>query len=144
MGNVGFSNFDIRKKLNIPELGDAIVEIAVKGQKKLAEEILADSQKKVPVDTGTLQRSGTVQTKDNITTISYNTPYAAKQHEDTTLDHSESLRKHEQGEAKYLERPFNEKSSKLEEYIRKEVNRALKRQMNEIYKEATKKYEDNK
>ena len=53
--------------------------------------------------------------------ISANTPYALKQHEDATLNHPNG------GEAKYLERPFNEKAGELEVNIGNEINRILRK-----------------
>ena len=102
---------------------EEILKGAVKGLKITAQNILGESQKLVPVDTGTLQKSGTVKF-DNQTLkaqISYNTPYALKQHEDATLNHPKG------GEAKYLERPFNEKKGELEKNIEFEIDKILKR-----------------
>ena len=125
MATKGIKGFDISglkevyKELKITE--EEIMKAALKGQKTLALNILAESQKIVPVDTGTLQRSGHIDTKDNITTISYNTPYALKQHEDATLNHPKG------GEAKYLERPFNEKVGEYENFVSTEVYKAMRR-----------------
>lgn len=110
---------EIYKNLDITE--EEIIKAALKGQKLLAQNILGESQKIVPVDTGTLKRSGHISTKGNITTISYNTPYALKQHEDPTLNHPRG------GEAKYLERPFNEKVGEYENYVGTEVYKAMRR-----------------
>lgn len=125
MANKGIKGFkidglrEVYKDLQLTE--EEIIKAALKGQKILAQNILGESQKLVPVDTGTLKRSGNIQTEDNITTISYNTPYALKQHEDATLNHPNG------GEAKYLERPFNEKAGELESYIQTEVYKTLRR-----------------
>ena len=95
--------------------------------KTTSESILGESQKLVPVDTGTLQKSGTVQYNEDktIATISYNTPYALKQHEDNTLNHNKS--KNPDAQAKYLERPFNEKKGELESNIGNEFDRILRK-----------------
>lgn len=95
-------------------LEENIIETALDATNQLAEVILGESQKLVPVDTGTLKESGTVNAdkKINMVTISYNTPYARKQHEDNTLVHPKG------GQAKYLEQSFNEKSKELETYIK--------------------------
>lgn len=108
---------------NLGLLEEEIEKSAVKGLKKLAEVILGESQKIVPVETGTLKDSGTVSldNKNKIATISYNTPYARKQHEDNTLNHPRG------GEAKYLERPFNEKSDELEVYVGDSINKTLRK-----------------
>lgn len=108
---------------NLGILEDEIQKEALKGVRKLANNILAESQKIVPVDTGTLMKSGAVSTDEStkIITISYNTPYARKQHEDNTLKHPKG------GEAKYLERPFNEKKDQLEVVVGESIHKALER-----------------
>lgn len=104
-------------------LEEEIDKAALKGVRKLANVILGESQKLVPVETGTLKDSGTVSLdkQNKIATISYNTPYARKQHEDNTLNHPRG------GQAKYLERPFNEKSDELETYVGNEIDKVLRR-----------------
>lgn len=125
MATKGIKGFEISglkevyKNLNITE--EEIIKAALKGQKALALNILGESQKLVPVDTSTLKRSGHVSTERNITTISYNTPYALKQHEDASLNHPKG------GEAKYLEKPFNEKVQDMENFISTEVYKAMRK-----------------
>lgn len=125
MATKGIKGFDIKglkevyKNLELAE--EEIIAAALKGQKVLAQNILGESQKLVPVDTGTLKRSGNIKTEGNITTISYNTPYALKQHEDASLNHPKG------GEAKYLERPFNEKVQNYEDFIQTEVYKAMRK-----------------
>lgn len=125
MATKGIKGFDIKglkevyKNLELAE--EEIIAAALKGQKVLAQNILGESQKIVPVDTGTLRRSGHISTEGNITTISYNTPYALKQHENASLNHPQG------GEAKYLERPFNEKVQDYENYISTEVYKAMRK-----------------
>lgn len=112
---------EVYQKLGLLE--EEIDKAALKGVKKLAEVILGESQQLVPVDTGLLKDSGLVSTdkKNQIVTIAYNTPYARKQHEDTTLNHPKG------GQAKYLERPFNEKSGELETYVGEAINKVLRK-----------------
>lgn len=112
---------EVYKKYGL--LDDEIIKSALKGTKKLAEVILGESQELVPVDTGILKQSATISTDKNsqIVTISYNTPYARKQHEDNTLNHPKG------GQAKYLEQPFNEKSGQLESYIGDAIFKTLER-----------------
>ena len=108
---------EVYQKLGLLE--EEVDKAALKGVKKLAEVILGESQQLVPVDTGLLKDSGLVSTdkKNQIVTIAYNTPYARKQHEDMTLNHPKG------GQAKYLERPFNEKSGELETYVGESINK---------------------
>lgn len=108
---------------NMGLLEEEIKKGALKGLKITAQNILGESQKLVPVDTGTLQKSGSVKLNSETLTaqISYNTPYALKQHEDATLNHPNG------GEAKYLERPFNEKAGELEVNVGNEINKILRK-----------------
>lgn len=108
---------------NLGLLEEEIDKAALRGVKKLADVILGESQKLVPVDTGTLKESGAISTdkKAQIVTISYNTPYARKQHEDNTLNHPKG------GQAKYLEQPFNEKSKEIEIYVGESINKLLRK-----------------
>jgi len=69
-----------------------------------AEPIFARSQVYVPKDTMALHDSGRISTPfGKRTIISYNTPYAVRQHEDTRLRHQPPTR------AKYLETALREK-----------------------------------
>lgn len=125
------------------EVSDEIREKAGRATWKFAEAILGNANNNIPHNNGTLERSGIV-TQGNLSGnpnqifnqaeagqwpkvnysfdfkkepaffISYNTPYAIKQHEDTTLHHSE-------GEAKWLENMAKSMSGKLEGYVAKEM-----------------------
>lgn len=108
---------------NLGLLEEEIIKAALKGTKKLGENILGESQKLVPVDSGTLKESGVVSLDKSaqVVTISYNTPYARKQHEDNTLNHPNG------GQAKYLEQPFNERASKLESFVGDSIHKALEK-----------------
>lgn len=115
-----------------------------------ADVILGQAVKKAPRDTGTLRRSGTVTYKslpnvdevypvaqqmqvqkepkpehvqrNNIKAyVSFNTPYAHKQHEDLTLNHPR------EGEAKYLENALDENKGRVKTIVEKEMKRQLKR-----------------
>ena len=66
------------------------------------EHVLAESNKLVPLDEGTLERSGKVTMGDGASgTISYDTPYAVRQHEELSYKHLPGR------QAKYLEQPLN-------------------------------------
>lgn len=127
MANTGISGLnidgfrEIYKAMGLVE--EEITKAAIKGMKVTAQNILGESKKIVPVDTHTLQESGHIKTDTikQITTISYNTPYALKQHEDPNLNHPKG------GEAKYLEKPFNEKKGELEINIGNEIHKVLQK-----------------
>lgn len=110
---------EIYKAMGLVE--EEIAKAAIKGMRTTALNILGESQKLVPIDTGILQKSGSIKVNQGAltATISYNTPYALKQHEDVSLNHPKG------GEAKYLERPFNEKKGELEVNIGNEIQKIL-------------------
>ena len=88
-----------------------------------AEVILTEAIDEAPFKSGTLRRSGTVTEapQDNAVYISFNTPYAVKQHEDLTLKHPRG------GKAKYLEDPFKRNAKKVERLVALRVKAALNR-----------------
>ncbi|MFJ5259089.1 minor capsid protein [Streptomyces sp. NPDC088387] len=75
--------------------------LAQDGLRRALEHILAESKKLVPLDEGTLERSGKVDIDGLDGSISYDTPYARRQHEELTWRHAPGR------SAKYLEKPMN-------------------------------------
>ena len=94
------------------------VEAALPG---IAEQVLTLSKREVPVETGTLMRSGTVTMTNGGRTaeISYNTPYAAYQHEGVDLVHPNG------GKAKYLEDPLRASAPKVIEALARAAKKGL-------------------
>ncbi|KKQ09687.1 MAG: hypothetical protein US20_C0005G0007 [Candidatus Pacebacteria bacterium GW2011_GWF1_36_5] len=88
-----------------------VLKAAIRGLKKCGEAILGEAKKQAPVDIGTLERSGTVNEISEGVEISFNTPYALKQHE---------IHK---SKAKYLERPFNQHKVKAQGFVNRELNK---------------------
>ena len=84
---------------------DALVEAS--------EFLLQEANETAPIEESTLIRSGTVSVdrKALRTAISYDTPYAVRQHEDTRLRHDPGRR------AKWLERTINEQRSRVGKFI---------------------------
>lgn len=85
------------------------------------EAILTEADPEVPMLSKTLARSGTITDvpSEEAVYISYNTPYAVRQHEDLTFHHPH-------GKAKYLEDPFNRNKSKVLRLAELMVKKALK------------------
>ena len=114
-----------------------------------AEAILTEAIDETPIETGTLRRSGTVtvgglpdgtqvyeaaesgsdmkdafpgpEGKEKAVYISFNTPYARRQHEELGYNHPLG------GKAKYLEDPFNRNKKKVLQYAEKQVKKALEK-----------------
>ena len=115
-----------------------------------AEAILTEAIDETPIDTGTLRRSGTVTVgklpdsariyeaaesgnemkdafpenigKEKAVYISFNTPYARRQHEELDYEHPRG------GKAKYLETPFNANKKKVIKYAERKIKEALRRE----------------
>ncbi|GAB2646316.1 hypothetical protein GCM10027169_13130 [Gordonia jinhuaensis] len=62
-----------------------------------AELLLDESNRKAPIETGALIRSGTAVAQGNQAAVGYNTPYAVRQHEEVGYHHDAGR------EAKFLE-----------------------------------------
>lgn len=87
-----------------------------------AEFLLEESNRTVPIEEGTLGRSGHVITDwDNAkSVVAYDTPYAVRQHEDTRLNHDAGRR------AKWLEFTFHEQGKRVGAFIADRMKRALR------------------
>lgn len=100
-----------------PKAKDVLNGSANRGVALAAEHLLGEANKKVPLEESTLQRSGTVSTDpENFTAaVSYDTPYAVKQHEDMHARHDAGRT------AKYLENAMNAEVQTAAEIIRKTI-----------------------
>ena len=123
-------------------------EAGLKALRTGAEAILTEAIDETPIDTGTLRRSGTVTVgalpdgeqvyeaakdgsdmkdafpdpvgKEKAVYISFNTPYARRQHEELGYEHPRG------GKAKYLEDPFNRLKQKVVKMAELRIKKALK------------------
>lgn len=91
---------------------------------ELADRVLAEGVQGAPIETGRLRESMRVDTgpddQDGYeATVSANTPYAARQHEELDYKHPNG------GHAKYLEIPIKRALPDLEPHISKRVREAL-------------------
>lgn len=95
---------------------------ASRGVLLAAEHVLAESRQVVPIDETTLSRSGATSIDDSTATaaVSYDTPYAVKQHEDLTLRHDRGRT------AKYLERPLLGTRREQQRVIAAEISREMR------------------
>lgn len=75
--------------------------LAEEGLQRGLEHVLAESNKIVPLDEGTLERSGRVVRNGLEGAVTYDTVYARRQHEELTWKHLPGR------SAKYLEIPMN-------------------------------------
>jgi ketosteroid isomerase-like protein len=75
--------------------------LASEGLQRALEHTLGEANKLVPLDEGTLRRSGRVDVDGLNGVITYDTVYAVRQHEELTWKHLPGR------QAKYLEQPMN-------------------------------------
>ena len=137
-----------KNKWRIKEAVKIVEEAGLKALRTGAEVILTEAIDETPIDTGTLRRSGTVtvgalpdgaqvyeaaesgsnmkdafpgpEGKEKAVYISFNTPYARRQHEELGYQHPRG------GKAKYLEDPFNRNKKKVLKYADEQIRKALK------------------
>ncbi|TQJ60482.1 minor capsid protein [Arthrobacter sp. SLBN-83] len=95
------------------QVDESLKRAANRGLALAAEHVLGESNKTVPIEEATLERSGTTSTdKSRLrAAVSYDTPYAVKQHEDLTLRHDAGR------SAKYLENALNSEVPAVREII---------------------------
>jgi hypothetical protein len=138
-----------KNKWRIKEAVKLAEEAGLKALRTGAEAILTEAIDETPIDTGTLRRSGTVTVgslpdgaqvyeaaesgtemkdafpdkigKEKAVYISFNTPYARRQHEELGYNHPLG------GKAKYLEDPFNRNKKKVLQYADKQIKKALQK-----------------
>ncbi|WP_067470010.1 hypothetical protein [Actinomadura macra] len=93
---------------------------AMRGLRKAAEHLLGESRQQVPIEEGTLERSGVASVDSSAlqAAVSFDTPYAVRQHEDLDLQHDPGRK------AKYLEDPFNEQGPVMLQIIAAEIRDA--------------------
>ncbi|MFG3174938.1 hypothetical protein ACGFZC_07645 [[Kitasatospora] papulosa] len=95
---------------------------AERGVLMAGEYVLGESQAVVPIDEAALSRSGTVSVDPGTLTsaISYDTPYAVRQHEEMTWRHAPGR------QAKYLEQPLVQSRAQVQAIIAAQLRRALR------------------
>ena len=95
---------------------------AVRGLQLGTEHLLQVSRTQVPIEEATLERSGVASVDPGTLTgaVSYDTPYAVRQHEDLTLRHDDGRK------AKYLEDPMKDEAAQIRELIAAQIRRSLR------------------
>lgn len=94
---------------------------AAKGLRAAAEHLLSEALQLVPIEEGTLARSGIsdVDASTLSASVSFDTVYAARQHEELTWTHAQGR------QAKYLEQPFDTEQSTMLAMIAKAIEEGL-------------------
>lgn len=85
------------------------------------DHLLGVAQDQTPHEEGTLERSGRAVVDGNGRgSVSFDTPYAMRQHEEMTWQHPGK------GKAKYLEDPFNSEAGTMRDLMAAVMRRALR------------------
>lgn len=101
--------------IDLSEAMGRITKGGARGLRKAVEHWLTEANKHVPHDEGVLERSGTASTDGLRGAVSYDTPYAVRQHEDMTLHHDGK------GRAKWLETAGAAEAATMAEIIATEI-----------------------
>jgi hypothetical protein len=93
---------------------------AEKGLGMAMEHLLGESRKQVPIEEGTLERTGTAVTSGLEGAVYYDTVYARRQHEELTWRHDPGRK------SKYLEDPAIAEADTMLALVGAQVRRALR------------------
>jgi hypothetical protein len=112
----------VRLTLRLDQVQNEFREAAAQGLLDGMEHVLGVSVQLVPLDESPLQQSGTASVDPSALrgAVSYDTPYAVRQHEDMTLRHAPGR------QAKYLEQPLNSESGTVWELVAARIRRGLR------------------
>ena len=97
--------------IDLSKVVDATSSGASKGVRNAVEFLLTEANKNVPHDEGTLERSGQATVSGTRGAVSYDTPYAVRQHEDMSLHHDGK------GRSKWLEVTMSQEADKVGQII---------------------------
>lgn len=89
------------------------------GSKMAGNHLVGEAVERAPLETGALRASANMSASgDGEVTVAFNTPYAAKQHEEVGYAHTD-------GEAKYLENAMLAEQDTLRRIIAEQIRRAM-------------------
>jgi len=105
-----------------PKVKKAARRGATKGLTDGTEHLLAASTAIVPIEEATLERSGVASVDEATMTgaVSYDGPYAVRQHEDLTYRHDLGR------QAKYLEQPMLDEQAEILGLVAAAIRRSLR------------------
>jgi hypothetical protein len=99
-----------------------VLEGARQGLRLAAEHVLTESRAVVPIDEGQLQAYSyaLVDETDLTAAVTYDTPYAVRQHEEMSYRHAPGR------QAKYLEQPLNASRQAVTNLLAAQLRRAMR------------------
>lgn len=103
-------------------VSQTVREAAAEGLFDGAEHLLEHANRTVPIEEGTLMRSGqaSVDAETMEASVSYGTVYAVPQHENLHYKHDPGRR------AKWLELSLDERSEAIQQYVANRIREALR------------------
>lgn len=105
-------------RLDLDRVAEAAAQASPTAAAKAMEHVRGVAAALTPEETGHLVGTATVTVNGNEATITYDGPYARRQHEELTW-------RHEKGQAKYLEQPMHTEKPVVLEIVANEVRKAL-------------------
>lgn len=102
-----------------PNASRKVLDAAEAAVKDATEFLAQAANETVPHEIGTLELSAQASTDGLKGAVSYDTPYAARQHEDTRLRHKGK------GRAKWLQRTLDEKAPRITTFIGEAMRRVI-------------------
>lgn len=101
---------------------EKVLRAAVNALTLTGEVLLTESNRTVPWEEGTLERSGSVDVDkgEMVAAVSYDTPYARMQHEETSFSHRSGRR------AKWLKDTLEEQKDRLLSFLRDELKKGFR------------------
>lgn len=100
--------------------GEVAEAAAARGLGMALEHLLGEARKLVPIEEGTLERSGVAAVDGLAGVVAFDTPYAVRQHEELTWRHDAGR------QAKYLEQPAMAERETMNALIAAQIRRALR------------------
>ncbi len=113
------TDLDLSGLVPASKIAGILREAAMDGLENGGEHVLKLARDRVPLEEGTLERSGRVSSDGTSTVaVSFDTPYAVRQHEDMSLRHDAGR------QAKYLETAAADGAKTVAQLVRASVRRA--------------------
>lgn len=113
-----------------PYVEAQVVRHALDALETTADELLRKANETVPLDSSVLKQSGQVDIypAELTAAVSYDTPYAVKQHEDTSLNHPNprSANSSANGRARWLELTAQENKTHLTNYLANRIKNRMR------------------
>lgn len=107
----------VRVEWSGPQAKAAVHRGLARGVRRVAEQVGEASQRVVPRESSRLAKSMAVSQDDLVAAVSYDTPYAVKQHENLRLRHARGQT------GKYLENPLHAAARTAAQVVAAEVAR---------------------